>query len=210
MSGWKQRRQDPWGKPFPVALQHHCSRRLRCAPPISTAGSRSTVLTSFAPSGYTASCTGSPRCWLMPKASGRRASRQASPASLGTSVRVVATDQGFLDLLTVTFLTEYRQRPMHVLGVPEVVALATGGLIGLWLTAEKILTGASIGNRPLLLLAVLLVLVGVQFFGLGLLGELLVHGEHGHERLTQAARSRICGAGQGPHPENGSPPSVDR
>ena len=80
-------------------------------------------------------------------------------------------------MLTVTFLTEYRQRPMHVLGVPGLAALATGGVLGLWLTAEKILTGASIGNRPLLLLAVLLMVVGVQFFGLGLLGELLVHGE---------------------------------
>jgi hypothetical protein len=98
--------------------------------------------------------------------------------------------KGFLDLLTVTFLTEYRQRPMHVLGVPGLVALATGGLIGLWLTAEKILTGASIGNRPLLLLAVLLVLVGVQFFGLGLLGELLVHGAHGHESTSRTAPVR--------------------
>ena len=79
---------------------------------------------------------------------------------------------------------------MHVLGVPGVVALATGGLIGLWLTAEKILTDASIGNRPLLLLAVLLVLVGVQFFGLGLLGELLVHGEHVHESASRTAPVR--------------------
>ena len=64
--------------------------------------------------------------------------------------------KGFLDLLTVTFLTEYRQRPMHVLGIPGLAALGAGFLIGLWLTAEKILTGASIGTRPLLLLSVLL------------------------------------------------------
>ena len=44
------------------------------------------------------------------------------------------------------------------------------------MTAEKVLTGAAIGGRPLLLLAVLLVLVGVQFFGIGLIGELFVHG----------------------------------
>ena len=111
---------------------------------------------------------------------------------------MVATDQGFLDLLTVTFLTEYRQRPMHVLGVPGVVALATGGLIGLWLTAEKILTGASIGNRPLLLLAVLLVLVGVQFFGLGLLGNSWCMVSTDTRALARAARSPICGAGEGP------------
>ncbi|MGH2617702.1 MAG: hypothetical protein ACRDJC_20915, partial [Thermomicrobiales bacterium] len=68
-----------------------------------------------------------------------------------------------------------------------------GALIGLWLTAEKILTGASIGNRPLLLLSVLLVVVGVQFFGLGLLGELLVHGEQAHrdESRTSPVRETV-------------------
>ena len=110
----------------------------------------------------------------------------------------------------MTFLTEYRQRPMHVLGVPGVVALATGGLIGLWLTAEKILTGASIGNRPLLLLAVLLVLVGVQFFGLGLLGELLVHGEHGHEAPCAGRPFANLWGWTRPTSSSGSPPSVDR
>ena len=97
----------------------------------------------------------------------------------------------------MTFLTEYRQRPMHVLGVPGVVALATGGLIGLWLTAEKILTGASIGNRP--------------FFGLGLLGELLVHGEHGHESALRTPPVReSVGLDRAHILESGSPPSVDR
>jgi hypothetical protein len=68
--------------------------------------------------------------------------------------------------------------------------LALGALIGLWLTGEKLLTGASIGNRPLLLLAVLLVLVGVQFFGLGLLGELLVHGEQTYNKPAPMAPVR--------------------
>jgi hypothetical protein len=70
---------------------------------------------------------------------------------------------------------------MHILGVPGLVALAIGLFLGLWLSAEKLITGAAIGGRPLLLLSVLLVLVGVQFFGLGLLGELLVHGSHERE-----------------------------
>jgi hypothetical protein len=64
------------------------------------------------------------------------------------------------------------------LGIPGLAAIAVGVLLGLWLTAEKLITGAAIGGRPLLLLAVLLVLVGVQFFGIGLLGELFVHGSH--------------------------------
>jgi hypothetical protein len=98
--------------------------------------------------------------------------------------------KGFLDLLTVTFLTTYRQRPMHMLGLPGLVTMALGVLIGLWLTAEKILTGAAIGTRPLLLLAVLLAVIGAQFFGLGLLGELLAHGAHEPEKAGRTAPVR--------------------
>ncbi len=96
--------------------------------------------------------------------------------------------KGFLDLLTVTFLTEYRQRPMHVLGLPGLLALAVGVVIGLGLTFDKVVNGAAIGTRPLLLLAVLLVVIGTQFFGLGLLGELLVHGS---QRPAGAARAEL-------------------
>ena len=98
--------------------------------------------------------------------------------------------RGFLDLLTVTFLTTYRQRPMHMLGLPGLLSMALGILVGLWLTAEKVATGAAIGNRPLLLLAVLLVVIGAQFFGLGLLGELLAHGAHEPDDAARLAPLR--------------------
>jgi len=193
VSGWKQRRQDPLGKTFPSRVFNATVRAVsgvplhdfNCGFKIYRADVVHTIrlygeLHRFTP--------------VLAHAEGFRVGElpvRHHPRRWGTSKygwsRLI---KGFLDLLTVTFLTEYRQRPMHVLGVPGVVALATGGLIGLWLTAEKILTGASIGNRPLLLLAVLLVLVGVQFFGLGLLGELLVHGEHVHESASRMAPVR--------------------
>jgi hypothetical protein len=104
--------------------------------------------------------------------------------------------KGFLDLLTVTFLTQYRQRPMHMLGIPGLASIAVGVLLGLWLTAEKVITGAAIGGRPLLLLAVLLVLVGVQFFGIGLLGELFVHGSEAQLGRGKATPLReVAGVG---------------
>jgi hypothetical protein len=68
---------------------------------------------------------------------------------------------------------------MHLLGLPGLLALALGAGIGLYLSLEKLLAGAEIGTRPLLLLAVLLVVIGAQFFGLGLIGELLAHGSNG-------------------------------
>ena len=179
VSGWKQRRQDPLGKTLPSRL-FNATVRVVSGVPLHDFNCgfklyRGDVIRTIRLYGELHRFTP-----VLAHAEGFRVGEipvRHHPRRWGTSKygwsRLI---KGFLDLLTVTFLTEYRQRPMHVLGVPGIAALAAGGLIGLWLTAEKILTGAAIGNRPLLLLSVLLVLVGAQFFGLGLLGELLVHG----------------------------------
>src|SRR5699024_11191397 len=84
--------------------------------------------------------------------------------------------KGFLDLLTVIFLTQYRQRPMHLFGLPGLLSMFLGVLAGLWLLVAKFVFNEAIGTRPLLLLSVLLVVIGAQFFGLGLRGEFLAHG----------------------------------
>ena len=86
--------------------------------------------------------------------------------------------KGFLDLVTVFFLTNYRQRPMHLFGLPGMLAIGIGVLIGLKLTFDRLVSDQEIGTRPLLLLAVLLIVVGTQFFGLGLLGEFMAHGSN--------------------------------
>lgn len=83
--------------------------------------------------------------------------------------------KGFLDLVTVAFLTKYRQRPMHLLGLPGLVSIAIGILLEIYLTVEKVFFDARIGARPLLLLGVMLIIIGVQFFGLGLIGEFMTH-----------------------------------
>lgn len=84
----------------------------------------------------------------------------------------------FLDLLTVRFLLSYSTRPIHVFGVLGLLCSAAGTGIGGYLVALKLLYGAQLGERPLLLLAVLLVMVGVQFITMGLLGELVVRTYH--------------------------------
>jgi glycosyltransferase involved in cell wall biosynthesis len=214
VSGWKQRRQDPLGKTLPSRLFNATVRAVSGVPlhdfNCGFKIYRADVVRSIRLYGELHRFTP-----VLAHAEGFRVGElpvRHHPRRWGTSKygwsRLI---KGFLDLLTVTFLTEYRQRPMHVLGVPGVLALAAGALIGLWLTAEKILTGASIGNRPLLLLAVLLVLVGVQFFGLGLLGELLVHGEHGHENAARTAPIRqTVGLREFPGSENDLKPRARR
>jgi glycosyltransferase involved in cell wall biosynthesis len=80
--------------------------------------------------------------------------------------------RGFLDLLTVSFIERYRYRPLHLFGNLGLMLSAVGGVILAYLAAIKI-GGAGIGDRPLLLLGVLLVVVGIQLLSLGLVGEML-------------------------------------
>jgi glycosyltransferase involved in cell wall biosynthesis len=84
----------------------------------------------------------------------------------------------FLDLITLVFLSGYSTRPIQAFG-PIGLLLATLG--GIWTTIlvfEKIVLGYRLALRPALLLAVLLVVVGVQFVSLGLLGEMLARTYH--------------------------------
>jgi hypothetical protein len=67
---------------------------------------------------------------------------------------------------------------MHLFGLPGLLSMFLGVLAGLWLLVEKFVFGEAIGTRPLLMLAVMLVVIGAQFFALGLLGEFLAHGSH--------------------------------
>jgi glycosyltransferase involved in cell wall biosynthesis len=83
-----------------------------------------------------------------------------------------------LDLVTVKFLSGYSTRPIQVFGTIGFVLGALGSLWTAWLVFEKIVLGYSLGDRPALLLAVLLVVVGVQFVSIGLLGEMLARTYH--------------------------------
>jgi glycosyltransferase involved in cell wall biosynthesis len=83
-----------------------------------------------------------------------------------------------LDLMTVKFLLNYSSRPLQIFGTVGVLMGAAGFLMGLYLTWMKFGLGEPIGGRPLLLLASLLMLVGIQLVSLGLLGELLARLYH--------------------------------
>lgn len=87
--------------------------------------------------------------------------------------------RGFLDLLTVSFMGRYRHRPLHLFGGMGLLLGAIGSVVLLYLTALK-LDGQAIGQRPLLTLGVLLIVVGVQLLSLGLISELIT--SHHEER----------------------------
>jgi glycosyltransferase involved in cell wall biosynthesis len=82
--------------------------------------------------------------------------------------------KGFIDLITVVFTTRYVKRPMHLFGFLGALAFLAGIIVNGYLTYLWI-TGGYLSNIPMLFLGILLIIVGVQFFSVGLLGEMFVH-----------------------------------
>lgn len=99
-----------------------------------------------------------------------------SKYGLGRTIRVV------MDLMTVFFMKKFLTRPMHVFGLGGVISLAAGIAMGLYLTIIKLFFDQNIGDRPLLILAVLLIITGVNLFCFGLVTELLMRTYHESQR----------------------------
>jgi glycosyltransferase involved in cell wall biosynthesis len=84
------------------------------------------------------------------------------------------TARVLLDLLTVRFLLSYSTRPIHIFGGLGLMSFIAGIGLGGYLSYVKFALGQNIGDRPLLLLAILLMVLGVQLISIGLLGEMVV------------------------------------
>jgi glycosyltransferase involved in cell wall biosynthesis len=176
VSGWKQRRQDPLGKTMPSKFFNWTVRK-----------ASGVQLHDFncGFKAYRRDVTESIRLYgelhrftpVLANAEGFKVAElpvKHNPRTWGSSKygwsRLV---KGFLDLMTVVFLTRYRYRPLHLFGIPGVLAIILGLLLGVYLSFERLVMNDTIGTRPLLSLTVLLLIMGTQFFGLGLLGEYL-------------------------------------
>ncbi|MEO0928328.1 MAG: glycosyltransferase family 2 protein [Cyanobacteria bacterium J06643_13] len=99
-----------------------------------------------------------------------------SKYGLGRTIRVI------MDLLTVYFMKKFLTRPMHVFGLGGVISLVTGLAMASYLTIVKLFLNQNIGDRPLLILAVLLIITGVNLFCFGLVTELLMRTYHESQR----------------------------
>ena len=103
-----------------------------------------------------------------------------------------------MDLLTVWFMKRFLTRPMHVFGVGGLAAMGAGLLISLWLVGEKLILGTDLGERPLLLMALISFLTGVQLFCFGLLAELQMRTYHESQgRPIYRVRETLRGSGSG-------------
>jgi glycosyltransferase involved in cell wall biosynthesis len=98
--------------------------------------------------------------------------RGKSKYGISRTVKVV------LDLITVKFMLSYSTRPLQFFGPIGLLSAFAGFLVSFYLSLGKIFQGKDIGGRPLLLLGALLIIVGIQFIGMGLLGEMMVRVYH--------------------------------
>lgn len=91
-----------------------------------------------------------------------------SKYGISRTIRVI------LDLIAVKFLLNFATKPIQIFGLFGILSAGIGFIISLYLSYQKLLYNINIGGRPLLLLGVFLIIVGVQLMILGLLGEMLV------------------------------------
>jgi glycosyltransferase involved in cell wall biosynthesis len=183
VNGWKQRRLDPWHKVYPSKVfnwlvgkmtglklhDHNCGLKLfrkEVAEEIHIYGELHRFIAVLAYS----------RGFRVTEIPVHHRSRQHGYSKYGMRRFL----RGFLDLLTVKFLTGFGQRPQHMLGAGGIIFLALGGLGLSYLAVIWILTNLSgmefspIGARPMLAYSVASTLLGAQAVTLGLLAELLV------------------------------------
>ena len=190
VSGWKKVRHDPWHKVFPsrvfnalvskltgVKLHDHncgmkCYRR-EIFDEVQLYGELHRFVPVLAASrGFR---VGEIEIKHRPRQFGR------SKYGMGRFVK------GFLDLLTVKFLTGFGQRPQHILGSIGLASFLIGALILIYLTGYWIISRLVLGievlhlsGRPLLLYSIALLLLGGQFMSIGFLAELFIayHSPH--------------------------------
>jgi dolichol-phosphate mannosyltransferase len=176
VSGWKRDRQDPFSRRIASKIFNWFTTRVtgvrlhdmncgfkayrgQCARSIEVYGEMHRFLPVFA----------AQRGWRVSEVPVNHRARLHGSSRFGLE----RYRRGALDLLTVAFLGRYQNRPLHLFGLLGLGLGFLGFLICLYLSIIWI-GGESIGSRPLLFLGVLLIVVGVQLFSLGLLGQMLV------------------------------------
>jgi hypothetical protein len=115
-----------------------------------------------------------------------------SKYGIGRTLRVV------LDLITVRFIQSYLTRPMQVFGLAGLIVLTLGTGVSGWLAIDKLVFQASLADRPLLLLGVLLIVVGIQLLSLGLVADVVSRTYHeSQDKRPYNVRERKVGVGGG-------------
>ncbi|MBC8213145.1 MAG: glycosyltransferase family 2 protein [Candidatus Marinimicrobia bacterium] len=188
VSGWKKKRNDPMSKTFPSKIFNYFTRlmtrvnihdfncglkayRSEVVKSIEIYGSLHRYIPALAKQkGFSVSeieVNHRPRIHGETKYGGARYA------------------EGFFDLITVLFVGKYTSRPLHFFGLIGMILILIGLGINVYLTIGWF-KGVWIGNRPIFYLGILLLIVGVQFISIGLLGELMVKSSRQSEKRIES------------------------
>lgn len=195
VSGWKQHRQDPVDKTLPSRLFNAVTRRVsgvdlqdfNCG---LKAYRREVVrelnlygeLHRFIP--VLAHCRG----FRIGEVPVNHRPRRHGKSKFG-SARLI---NGFLDFITVTYLSRYNRRPMRLFGLLGTSVFALGGALNAFLVIRRmIMPSAWLTNSPYFFLGILLMILGFQLLSAGLVGEMLVHMRPGHAHYSVARRVKV-------------------
>ncbi|MEM1180708.1 MAG: glycosyltransferase family 2 protein [Acidobacteriota bacterium] len=178
VSGWKRDRQDPLSKRYPSKLFNWATRKLaqvdlhdfNCG----FKAYRREALEQVAIYGELhryIPVLASRRGFRVGEIKVEHAKRQHGHSKYGWD----RFYKGLLDLITVLFITKYTRRPLHLFGMIGLGFFGLGFVINAYLAVLWLFFDASLSNRPLLLLGVLLMVLGFQTLTTGLLGEMITH-----------------------------------
>ncbi|MDC0881613.1 glycosyltransferase family 2 protein [Candidatus Marinimicrobia bacterium] len=185
VSGWKQKRYDPWTKTFPSKIFNFVTRILtgvyihdfNCG----LKAYRSSVIKSIEVFGG--------RHRYIPALAGQM-NFSVSEIVVNHRPRIYGETKyggsrifhGFFDLLTILFLNKYTQQPLHFFGSIGLVTFTSGFFVELMVIYYKfVLLEPFSKHIALLLLGVILIIIGIQFFSIGLLGEIIARFSQGRE-----------------------------
>lgn len=181
VSGWKRTRHDPWHKTLPSRLYNFVVAKAFDIPlhdfNCGFKAYRREVLANIALYGELHRYIP-----VLAKPHGARIVEivvEHHPRLHGVSkYGIERLPKGFLDLITILLTTRYLKRPMHIFGGLGLVGFILGSAMLLYLTVLWFCGHRPIGNRPLLFFGMLFTILGVQFFLLGMLGELIIKYNH--------------------------------
>jgi glycosyltransferase involved in cell wall biosynthesis len=214
VNGWKKTRHDPWHKVFPSRIfnwmvssltgcrlhDHNCGFKLYRDQVLCEVGIYG-ELHRFVP------VLAHARGFRVSEIEVRHRPRRHGRSKYGFSRFL----KGFLDLLTVRFLTRFRQRPLHILGGTGLVLLGVGTVGMIFLAVMWLLGDRPIGARPLLFYSIALAIIGMQLLSLGVLAELVTaYSIRPDDTYSIAERIDVTARAEGPAADAescGSPPA---
>lgn len=192
VSGWKKRRHDPISKTLPSNLFNFVTAKLTGIPlhdfNCGLKAYRNDVVRDIPVYGELHRYLPVLANWQGYKVS--EIPVKHHPRKFGkTKFGINRFFHGFFDLLTVLFITRYRKTPLYIFGGIGSTFFLFGFLIEAYLTVLKLLGHFGITRRPLFFLGFLLIIVGIQFFSIGLLGDMI--SSHFSEKQQYSIKEKL-------------------